>query len=90
MIEEEKKHCTCAAGDGGESHEQGCPQAIEIWTPPEKLDANTTRMAWLLFLEAWKDHLPRMFDEKPVRFIVPEVYDKCLETAKIVRRLEQG
>ncbi len=60
----------------------------DIWVPPEKLDPNVQRMAWLLFLEWWK---VRMAEGPPFEDDMPEVgrnYEAALEAAKIVRELE--
>lgn len=59
---------------------------MEIWTPPEKLDANVQRMAWLMFQDAWKAWVAGhgANSEWPVQ----EVYGTCLKNAKAVRELE--
>ena len=67
----------------------------KIWIPPEAIDENTRRMAWLLFLEWWKTEVPKadladdphaaLFDEDEVA----RAYDDCLIAAKIVRAKEQ-
>lgn len=61
----------------------------EIWTPPETIDANTQRMAWLLFLEWWKACLPGGGpDKKITEKTISSRYRDCLAAAKIVRKLE--
>ena len=79
--------CTCEA-PAGAVHNPGCPLAPEqaIWTPPEKLDANVQRMAWLLFLEQWKRHAV----QGTVMENVEAHYTLALEAAKIVRKMEQA
>ena len=85
MTEEEKE----LPPDDDATHMEA---AQEIWTPPESLDPNTQRMAWLLFLEAWKAWIPYCIDtrEHPsgAKFHAGVTYKTCLETAKTVRQLE--
>jgi hypothetical protein len=65
-------------------------QKPEIWTPPETIDENTRRMAWLLFLEVWKGELrdANQFQEWTDKQ-ASNVYVGCLRIAKIVRAQEQ-
>jgi hypothetical protein len=63
-------------------------QKPEIWTPPEAIDENTRRMAWLLFLEWWKFNL----ESPPMEDVAEQTrnaYNNCLATAKLVRAQEQ-
>lgn len=60
-----------------------------LWTPPEKIDENVRRMAWLLFLEAWKNWLRvRGSDAALPDADIKEMYRCCLVAAKIARKLE--
>ncbi len=83
--------CTCEAPVGA-AHNPGCPRAA-IWTPPEKTDDNTKRMAWLMFLECWKVEMAkphrRQASPDPM-WDTTQTYNNCLKTAKIVRKLEQA
>lgn len=63
----------------------------EIWTPPEHVDQNTQRMAWLLFLETWKAEWHKVI-EQPKEALdghAEFTYKRCLVVAKVVRRMEQ-
>ncbi len=84
--EKPENECTCQAPPGA-VHNKGCPLAI--WTPPEKLDANVQRMAWLLFIECWKHDIGKTgytLDDPP--FIAKHVHQNCLAVAKGVRESE--
>jgi hypothetical protein len=62
---------------------------VEIWTPDEKVDDNTKRMAWLLFLECWKQDICKTgykLDDPP--FSPGTAYEGCLTAAKIIREIE--
>jgi hypothetical protein len=56
-----------------------------LWTPPEKLDANVQRMAWLLFMETWKVMMATPADSG---WDTAESYEDCLRSARIVREHE--
>ena len=58
-----------------------------LWTPPEKLDTNTQRMTWTLFLEEWKSDEP-LHKTKTLAEWAKETYESCLEVAKVVRAAE--
>jgi hypothetical protein len=64
------------------------PEPVEIWTPPEKLDANVQRMAWLLFMEHWKGWVDIHGRDNKVSFPTTMIYEECLTTAKVVREAE--
>lgn len=75
------------------SDETGVPsdeaKGVEIWTPKEKLDPNVQRMAWLLFIECWKQDINKTgytLDDPP--FSVEHFYHRCLDAAKAVRACE--
>ncbi len=62
----------------------------ELWVPTSPLEPNVQRMAWLLFLECWKQEINKTgytLDDPP--FNTEHVYGNCLKVAKDVRRLEQ-
>jgi len=61
----------------------------KLWIPAEKLDENVKRMAWLLFLEWWKGHFDQIGLEGTATKVVETAYTVCLETAKVIRQLEQ-
>ncbi len=82
----DENQCTCGAPLGAE-HNPGCPK-LKIWTPPERLDANVQRMAWLLFLESWKES-EQNTDEWTDQ-VTRETYSDCLRVAKLVRQMEQA
>lgn len=63
------------------------PEKPKIWTPKEKLDDNTKRMAWILFVEWWKAGLAN--ERINPDMVVSDAYALCLSTAKIVRKLEE-
>ena len=89
MTEEEKQHCTCRVGDGGEDHRPECPlsqKQTEIWTPPETIDSSTQRMAWHLFLEEWKEQTKK--PEELDLVVIESLYGYCLGAAKIIREAE--
>lgn len=59
----------------------------EVWTPPEKLDPNVQRMAWLMFLECWKSESKDIGVGKFQEW-VEDVYGEALLAAKIIRAKE--
>ncbi len=71
---------------------QSDEKPVKIWTPEEKADDNTKRMAWLLFLEVWKADL--VLHECNIERVevqdVEKSYAKCFLTAKTVRAIEQS
>ena len=60
----------------------------KIWVPPTPLDDNVKRMAWLLFLEAWKAYLAKHESDTSVQWEPEQMYGVCLKNAKVVRLLE--
>ena len=58
-----------------------------LWTPPEAIDENTRRMAWLLFLEEWKARGRHSIKETGEWAEI--TYADCLAAAKAVRAQEQ-
>ena len=59
----------------------------KLWIPAEKLDENVKRMAWLMFLEAWKAWIRDHSACDPWK--PKAVYAECLQHAKMVRQMEQ-
>ncbi len=59
----------------------------KIWTPPEQIDENVRRMAWLLFLEEWKARGRHSIKETGEWAEI--TYADCLVAAKAVRAREQ-
>lgn len=65
-----------------------------LWTPPEKIDENVRRMAWLLFLEWWKASANLAYERKAEglsafkKTTIRDCYADCLAAAKIVRAQE--
>jgi len=67
----------------------------KIWTPPEAIDENTRRMAWLMFLEWWKASARIAYERKAEglpafeKTTIKDCYADCLAAAKLVRAQEQ-
>lgn len=55
-----------------------------LWTPDKKIPASVLKMAWIMFLEAYKDHL-RVKDT----WVPEDVYRDCIDIARMVYRVEQ-
>lgn len=95
--EEPESECTCGRPLGAE-HNPGCPALKPtLWTPPEKLDGNVQRMAWLMFIEEWKaTPLSTQIMDKEgaeqsavdVSEWAAKIYPLCLAAAKTVRQCE--
>ena len=62
----------------------------QLLVPPEPIPENVKRMAWLLFLEVWKQLMAGEGDvEINQESDVEPAYKVCLETARTIYELEQ-
>jgi len=61
---------------------------VKIWTPEEKDDTNTQRMAWLLFLEEMKAFTAKAGIEDYPLERAASSYEHALNIARIVRKSE--
>lgn len=61
--------------------------ADKLWTPDQKLPEGVRKMAWLLFLEAWKGFQLREDDEVLEDFKFEHMFRHCIEMAKAVTKI---